>query len=106
MWRATGLFLQGWVTHADGAPGDGLKDMRRGVELLRDQNVLNFDGLLKIALAEAEAGAGDPDLAVAILDETLATADRTGNRAFEAELHRARGEMLLTRGSADSVPTE
>ena len=29
--------------------------MRRGVELLREQNVLSFDGLLKIALAEAEA---------------------------------------------------
>ena len=30
--------------------------MRRGAELLREQNVLNFDGLLKIALAEAETG--------------------------------------------------
>ena len=33
--------------------------MRRGVELLREQNILWFDGLLKIALAEAEARAGD-----------------------------------------------
>ena len=47
--------------------------MRRGVELLREQNVLMFDGLLKIALAEAEARAGDPDRAIAILDEALAT---------------------------------
>ena len=39
--------------------------MRRGVELLREQNVLLFDGLLKIALAEAEARAGDPDRALA-----------------------------------------
>ena len=52
--------------------------MRRGVELLREQNVLLFDGLLKIALAEAEARAGDPDRAIAILDEALATCDRTG----------------------------
>ena len=44
-----------------------------------------FDGLLKIALAEAEARAGDPDRAVAILDEALATCDRTGYRAFEAD---------------------
>ena len=57
---------------------EGLEDMRRGVELLREQNVLFFDGLLKIALAEAEARAGDFDRAVAILDEALATCDRTG----------------------------
>ena len=75
--------------------------MRRGVEQLREQNVLLFDGLLKIALAEAEARAGDPDRAVAILDEALATADRLGYRAFEAELHRARGDTLLKRDPAN-----
>ena len=78
MCRAFGVFLEGWATAASGAPGGGLEDMRRGVELLREQNVLLFDGLLKIALAEAEARAGDPDRAVAILDEALATCDRTG----------------------------
>ena len=58
MWRAFGVFLEGWATAASGAPGGGLEDMRRGVELLREQNVLLFDGLLKIALAEAEAAGG------------------------------------------------
>ena len=96
MFRAFGVFLEGWATAASGALGDGLEDMRRGVELLREQNVLLFDGLLKIALAEAEARAGDPGRAIAILDEALATRDRTGYRAFEAELHRARGEILLS----------
>ena len=65
-----------------------------------------FDGLLKIALAEAEARAGDCDRAVAILDEALATSDRTGYRAFEAELHRARGEILLKRDPANPAPAE
>ena len=106
MWRAFGVFLEGWATAASGAPGDGLEDMRRGVELLREQNVLLFDGLLKIALAEAEARAGDPDRAIAILDEALATCDRTGYRAFEAELHRARGEILLKRDPANPAPAE
>ena len=68
---------------------------------MREVNYVLFDGLLKIALAEAEARAGDPDRAVAILDEALATSDRTGSRAFEAELHRARGEMLLKRDPAN-----
>ena len=104
--RAFGVFLQGWAASQSGAPADGLEDMRRGAELLREQNVLYFDGLLKIALAEAENRAGDPVLAVAILDEALATCDRLGYRAFEAELHRARGEILLKRDPADPAPAE
>ena len=101
MYGAFGAFLEGWATAQGGAPGGGVEDMRRGVENLRAQNVLVFDGLLKVALAEAETRAGDPGRAIAVLDEALATADRTGYRAFEAELHRARGEILPKRGPAN-----
>jgi predicted ATPase len=80
--------------------------MRRGVDLLREQSVLLFDGLLKIALTEAEARAGDAGRAVSILDEALVTADDFGYRAFKAELHRARGEMLLKRDPANPAPAE
>ena len=55
MYGAFGAFLEGWATAQGGAPGGGVADMRRGVENLRAQNVLVFDGLLKVALAEAEA---------------------------------------------------
>ena len=106
LFRAFGVFLEGWATAATGALGSGLEDMRRGAELLREQNVLLFDGLVKIALAEAEARAGDPDRAVAILDEALATCDRLGYRAFEAELHRVRGDILLKRDPANPAPAE
>jgi predicted ATPase len=106
LFRGYGAFLEGWASAASGAIGSGLEDMRRGVEQLREQNVLMFDGLLKVALAEAEARAGDPDRAIAILDEALATCDRTGYRAFEAELHRARGEILLKGDAANPAPAE
>ena len=94
------------MTAAGGASGGGLEAMRRGVDELREQKVLIFDGLIKITLAEAEARAGHPDRAIAILDEALATSDRTGYRAFEAELHRARGEILLQRDAANPAPAE
>jgi predicted ATPase len=80
-----------------GALEGGFKAMRRGAELGREQNVLTFDGLLRITLAEAEARKGDVDRALAILQEALATCGLVGHRTFEAELHRARGEMLLMR---------
>ena len=106
MWRAFGLVLEGVATVEGGAHSEGVMDMRRGVELLREQNVRIFDGLIKIGLAEAEARAGDIDRAIAVLDEALATCDRIGHRAFEAELHRVRGEMLLKRNPANPAPAE
>ena len=64
MLRAFGVFLAGLGDRCRAArPPTGSQDMRRGAELLREQNVLVFDGLIKIALAEAEARAGDPDRA-------------------------------------------
>ena len=106
LWRAFGVFLEGWAASQSGAPADGLEDMRSGAALLREQNALLYDGLLKVALAGAEAGAGDLDRAIAILDETLSTCDLTGYRTFEAELHRARGELLLKRDPANSARAE
>ena len=70
------------------------------------QNALVFDGLFKIALSEAEAQAGDLQRAIATLDEALATVERAGFRAFEAELRRTRGEILLKLDSVVSALAE
>jgi predicted ATPase len=105
-WRARGVFLDGLSTTESGSLSGGLEIMRRGVELVREQNVLVFDGLVKMALAEAEARASDVARAVAVLDEALATCERTGGRAFEAERHRARGELLLKRDPANPATAE
>jgi predicted ATPase len=104
--RAFGELLEGWANADSGALADGLEGMRRGAESLRKQNALVFDGLIKIALSEAEARAGDLERAIAALDEALATVERTGYRAFEAELRRARGEMLLRRDPAAFADAE
>jgi predicted ATPase len=100
------VFLEGLAAAQIGTAGEGLEDMHRGVELRREQNVLVFDGLVKVALAKAQAYTGDVDRALASLDEALATSERTGHRAFDAELHRVRGEMLLKRDPADPASAE
>ena len=106
MWKAFGLVLVGVATAEGRGPSEAFTDMRRGIELLREQNILPFDGLFKIALAGAEARAGDPDRAVASFDEALATCERTGHRSFEAELHRVRGETLVKRDPHNLAPAE
>jgi predicted ATPase len=80
--------------------------MRRGVDSLRAQNAVVFDGIIKIALAEAEARAGDPERALAVLNESLATCERTSGRAFECELHRARGDILPKCDPTNPAPAE
>jgi class 3 adenylate cyclase/predicted ATPase len=106
LWRAWGVFLQGVAKIQSGADGRELGDMRRGAELRREQNVQGFNGLINIALAEAEARAGDLDRAIAALEEALATCERIGHRTFDAELHRVRGIMLLRRDVAAPAPAE
>ena len=104
-WRPYGLILEGWTKTEIGAPGE-LEDIRRGAELLQEQKVLAFDGTLGLALAQAEAHAGGYERAIAALDEALASSDRTGGRGFDAELHRLRGAMLLTRDPDDHPPAD
>jgi predicted ATPase len=106
MWRAYGVFLHGLTSAQSGASQGGFEEMRRGIKLLSEQNNPVFDGLVKIALSEAEALAGNADRAVAVLDEALATSERIGHHAYDAELHRVRGKMLLKRDPANSAPAE
>jgi len=106
LFQAIEEVLAGWVT-ADGASlVEGLEVMRRGIESARRQNALVFDGIIKIGLAEAEARAGDPERALAVLDEALVTCDRTGYRTFECEIRRARGNLLLKHDLADIASAE
>jgi predicted ATPase len=105
-WRLGSVFFEGLAKAESGALGGGLEDMRRGAEVLREQNIVLYDGLLKILLAETEARAGDVDRALVVLDEALATCGRTGYRSFEAELRRVRGDMLLKRDPTNPSPPE
>jgi class 3 adenylate cyclase/tetratricopeptide (TPR) repeat protein len=102
---AAAVFLDGWVKAQSAAP-DGLENMRRAIEQVREQKVLTFLDLGSITLAEAEARAGDPDRAIALIDDALATDERAGCHAFATELHRARGDILLQRDIANPEPAE
>ena len=48
-------------------------------------------------LAEASGLLGQPEGGLAALDEALTLVEKTGERYYEAELHRQRGELLRLR---------
>ena len=71
----------------------GVEEMRAGLAYEREVDFRHMQPLYGTVLAEVEAAAGRPDSGLAILDEQIATIERTGERWFEAEVHRARGEI-------------
>ncbi len=80
--------------------------MRQGLALCREQGIELYIPLIATALAEAEAEADEVDAALAVVDRTIKDNKRTGQRWFEAESHRVRGEILLRHDPADPAPAK
>ena len=83
-----------------------LLNMRRAAALLDADGVGAFKPLVRTSLAEAEARNGETKAALATLEEALDDFDRTGQRWFNAEIHRMRGEILLEQNPADPALAE
>ena len=83
-----------------------VEEMRAGLAYEREVDFRHMQPLYGTVLAEVEAAAGRPDSGLAFLDEQIATIEHTGERWFEAEVHRARGEILLKRDTANTAPAE
>jgi hypothetical protein len=64
------------------------------------------DGLIKTALADPPAEGKEIESDLSTVDSALAESARTGQRWFDAETHRVRGEILLKRNPADPSPAE
>jgi predicted ATPase len=87
--------LLGWAQALEGNLAGGAKLLRRGLAHWDATGVLVTRPLLLGLLAEVEQLAGRPREALRLLDDALAQTNRSGERYFEAELHRLRGESLL-----------
>jgi predicted ATPase len=57
-------------------------------------------------LAEAYGNAGQADDGLQVLAEALMLVDKTGERLWEAELHRLQGELLLRQAIPDTTQAE
>ena len=88
------IFL-GWVLTREGQLDDGIAQMRRGLaaQLATGADLNRPYWLCLIAEACLQAGAAND--AQALLDDAEAAAVQTGERVWEAEIHRLRGRGLL-----------
>ena len=102
---ADGSFYDGWACWCAG-DGDGEKGMREGLALWNEMHYRLFAPLTGTLLAEREAEAGRVEVGLAILDAQLAAVEQIGERWFDAEIHRARGELLLKLRRPDVAAAE
>jgi predicted ATPase len=80
--------------------------MREGMALYNTLDFRLFAPLTGALLAECEAETGRVEVGLATLDVQLAAIEQTGQRWFDAEMHRARGELLLKLRPPDMAGVE
>jgi DNA-binding winged helix-turn-helix (wHTH) protein/predicted ATPase len=97
LYRAMATIMQGWALSEYGRHAEAIERINYGLEALQTTATElvrpHFLGLL----AEALLSAGRYDEAVEKLREGLDLAERGGERYYEAELYRLKGEILLKK---------
>jgi tetratricopeptide (TPR) repeat protein len=101
LWFAFSTFYVGWTGCWEGDP-EGEAGMREGIAQLRQMDVHFYEPFFATLLAETQDRAGRPDVGLTILDAQLSTLERTGEHWFEAEVQRARGELLFRRDPCEA----
>jgi len=97
-WEGWAGCLLGWALARQGQPQAGIAQMRRSMDTYRVTGGTVDTPHLLALLAEAHWAAGEGEEALGALAEALAMAEQTGERVYEAEMHRLRGELLLDMG--------
>jgi predicted ATPase len=96
-----GMILQGWSLAMQGQASKGIEQMQAGLSGWQATGALSHRPYQLALLAEVLGTVGQLRDGLAALDEALALATTSGERFMEAELHRLRGELLLTRPAED-----
>jgi predicted ATPase len=103
---ATGTILLGWALTAQGQKAEGVDQVRQGLAAFRATGAELARPYYLALLAEAYAQVGQPEDGLSLLAEALATVHTTGERWWEAELHRLKGELLLVLSAEKSAEAE
>jgi len=95
-WRALGTILRGWALAVQGQPEEGVAHMRQGVDGFRATGAQVAQPQWLAMLAEGYRANGQAEHGLCVLEKALSLTDRHGERWWEAELHRLKGELLLS----------
>jgi predicted ATPase len=98
-----GTFFRGWAMAAAGRGDEGIAEMRQSIS---DPTVAGFHIMLLATLAETCGNNARADEGLDLVAKGLATAELTGHRMAEAELHRLKGKLLLVKSLSNVAEAE
>ncbi len=98
---ALGTILRGWAQAEQGSASEGIAGMRQGLVTYRNTETRWLEPYVLAMLAEAHGNAGQVHEALQVLTEALDVIHATRECAWEAELHRIKGELLLKTRDRD-----
>jgi len=96
-WLAIGMIYHGWALVEQGQEEEGMTQMRQGLAAHRETGAVILQPVFFAMLAETYGKMGKVEEGLTILTEALATVNRTGERLYEAELYRLKGELILQK---------
>ncbi|MCW5748471.1 MAG: AAA family ATPase [Alphaproteobacteria bacterium] len=97
---AAGRIVEGAACAALGDVQAGIRDMRTGLAAYRATGARYQTAHHMALLADALRLSGDHEQAIAVLGEAASLIEETGERYYEAEVHRVLGVALLAQGAA------
>ena len=95
VWLGQGTVLQGWALAEQGQSEEGISQIRQGLATHQAIGAGLFQSYYLALLAEAYGKAGQAEEGLAALAEALTVVDKSGERFYEAELYRLKGELTL-----------
>jgi len=104
-WLAWATVLRGWALSEQGNREEAIGLIREGLTTYQATGSVHGRPYFLALLARAHVNNGQSQAALGALDEALAIVGNTGERYYEAELHRLKGELLL-RSSAQARLTK
>jgi DNA-binding winged helix-turn-helix (wHTH) protein/predicted ATPase len=98
MWEVAGVMFHGSTLIRHGHVTAGLAQLQQGLTAYRATGAGIFVPYFLSLVAEAYSENGQVNAALQTLMEALVGVEQTGERIWEAELHRLQGELILQSG--------
>jgi predicted ATPase len=105
-WKLVGMMNQGWLIALTGKASNAVELLTSGITAYESTGSRNFKPLRLLHLAAAYAEMGQFDEATRSVGEAVTAMETTGERWFEAEVHRIAGEIALKSRAADTEKAE
>ena len=103
---AWGLLPRGWAVAEQGEVAEGIAQIRQGFAGWQAIGALRAWPWFLAVLAEACGKAGQIDEGMHALEEALEAVQNNGERVYEAEVYRLKGELLLQDAPASQEEAE